>query len=162
MESDVSKMSILVRREIEARVMGPLIEAFETKYGREETREIVKDVIQSLARQSGAELARFLGGNSIKHFVQGLVFWEKNNALKIEVLEQSETVLSFNVLRCGYVEMYKELGYGEFGKLLSCNRDFAFVEGFNPKMKLTRTRTIMDGADYCDFRYRIAEEKKRH
>jgi predicted hydrocarbon binding protein len=25
------------------------------------------------------------------------------------------------------------------------------VEAFNPEIKLTRTQTIMEGADYCDF-----------
>ncbi|WP_083850100.1 L-2-amino-thiazoline-4-carboxylic acid hydrolase [Bradyrhizobium cosmicum] len=28
------------------------------------------------------------------------------------------------------------------------------VEGFGPDIKLTRTQTIMQGADHCDFRYR--------
>jgi len=26
------------------------------------------------------------------------------------------------------------------------------VEGFNPRMKLVRTKTIMEGNDHCDFR----------
>jgi hypothetical protein len=27
------------------------------------------------------------------------------------------------------------------------------ARGFNPQLKLVRTKTIMEGADHCDFRY---------
>jgi hypothetical protein len=32
------------------------------------------------------------------------------------------------------------------------------VEGFNPKIKLERTQTIMEGADHCDFRYTLEKD----
>jgi hypothetical protein len=46
------------------------------------------------------------------------------------------------------------MGLGEIGHLLSCNRDRAFCEGYDPKLKLERTQTIMQGASHCDFKYR--------
>ena len=36
--------------------------------------------------------------------------------------------------------------------LNSCNRDFSLIEGFNPDIELTHTRTTMEGASHCDFR----------
>ena len=33
--------------------------------------------------------------------------------------------------------------------------DAALIVGFNPKIKFTRTQTIMSGAPYCDFRYEL-------
>ena len=45
------------------------------------------------------------------------------------------------------------LGVPELGAILSCARDAALIEGFNPRLKLTRTETIMEGAASCDFRY---------
>lgn len=71
----------------------------------------------------------------------------------MEIVEKSAKSLAFNVKRCKYAEMYKELGIGELGKILSCNRDAAMIEGFNPKIKFLRTKTIMEGAPICDFRY---------
>ena len=41
--------------------------------------------------------------------------------------------------------------------LLGCDRDFALMIGFNPKIKFTRTQTIMERADYCDFRFEVEE-----
>jgi hypothetical protein len=159
MDSDLSNVGILTRRDIEARIVAPLIKGFIKEIGKERTLEIVKGVIQSLARESGAQLANRLGGNSIEHFARGLELWKKDDALHIEILEQNETRFSFNILRCRYAEMYRELGIPEFGTLLSCDRDVAFIGGFNPKMRLARSRTIMEGADCCDFHYELIEEK---
>ncbi|MCP4727110.1 MAG: L-2-amino-thiazoline-4-carboxylic acid hydrolase, partial [bacterium] len=36
-----------------------------------------------------------------------------------------------------------------------CCRDFAFQDGFNPKIELVRTKTIMEGDDICDFCYKL-------
>jgi hypothetical protein len=49
--------------------------------------------------------------------------------------------------------MYVRLGVKEFGSCLSCQRDEAFIKGFNPHIKLVRTRTIMQGGETCDFRF---------
>ena len=78
-----------------------------------------------------------------------------DDALQIEVLEKGPDRLDFDVKRCRYSEVYKEMGLGDIGHLLSCNRDGDFCIGYNPKMELTRTQTIMKGASHCDFRYRL-------
>ena len=157
MGSDLSQVGVLVRREIEARIAGPLIKAFMEKFGQEETLAVVRPLIEELAKESGAQLAESLGGNSIDEFTKGLGLWTKGDALEMEILEQTETTLSQNITRCRYADMYRELGLADLGKELSCGRDFAMTEGFNPKLKLTRTQTIMEGAPYCDFRYRMEE-----
>ena len=35
------------------------------------------------------------------------------------------------------------MGLGDIGDILSCNRDGAFYEGYDPRIELTRTQTIM-------------------
>ena len=59
------------------------------------------------------------------------------------------------VIRCRYAEMYRALGVPELGALLSCNRDAALIEGFNPEVTFERTQTLMQGASHCDFRYQL-------
>jgi hypothetical protein len=76
------------------------------------------------------------------------------------VLRQDEQALDFNVTRCRYAELYRALGLEDLGGLLSCGRDAAMIEGFNPDVELTRTQTIMEGASHCDFRYRLRGEAK--
>jgi len=148
-------VSLLAQREIEARIVGPLIESLSAEFGRERVLACVRETIRSLARGAGAELAQ--GGCSLAHFADALTLWKQDGALEMDVIEQTPENLSFNVTRCRYAEMYTALGLRDIGAVLSCNRDFALVEGFNPNIHLTRTQTIMEGAPHCDFRFVAAE-----
>ena len=149
----LNEIGVLKRREIEARVLLPVVEALAKEFGRERVVAIVKDVIVDIARSQGKEIAEQMGGNSLPTLGKALENWQKNDAYRMDVLEQSEDRFSFNVTRCRYAEMYRALGIPELGALLSCNRDFALVEGFNRDVELTRTQTIMEGASHCDFRF---------
>ena len=152
MGGDLSLLPILVRREIEARIAGPLINAYIEEFGREKALNIASRVINRLARESGAELAQALGGNSLAHLAKGQGQWAAGGALEREVLRINRSAYDFNIVRCKYAEMYRESGLADLGFVLSCGRDAAMYEGFNAGIKLTRTQTIMQGADYCDFR----------
>jgi len=149
----LNAVGVLKRREIEARLLAPLIAALGDEFGRERVVEIVRRTIIDIARQQGVALAESRGGDTLAHFAATLDAWKVDDALHIDVLEQSEQALSFNVTRCRYAEMYRALGIPELGVVLSCNRDEALIQGFNPHVKLTRTQTIMQGAPLCDFRY---------
>lgn len=154
MNAEIPKLPLLQQREIEARIVGPLVHAFAAELGQERTVAILRQVIGELARQGGAELARSLGEQSLEAFSRSLDRWRENGALEIELLEQSSERLSFNVVRCRYAEMYRALGLAELGASLSCQRDYALAEGFSPEIRLERTQTLMEGAPFCDFRFR--------
>ncbi|HEY2154355.1 MAG TPA: L-2-amino-thiazoline-4-carboxylic acid hydrolase [Isosphaeraceae bacterium] len=147
-------LTLLQRREIEARIVGPLVRGFVDAMGRDAALAVVRRVIASLAREGGADLASRLGDASLAAFAQVLDVWREGGALELDVLEQSPERLSFNVTRCRYAEMYRALGLEELGGSLSCCRDFALVEGFSPAIELERTQTLMEGAPFCDFRFR--------
>ncbi len=157
MSSVGPSLTLLEQREIEAKVVGPLIRGFAAEVGQVRALEVVRGVISGLAREGGAELARRLGDASLEAFASGLDRWSEGGALEIDVLERSPERLSFNVTRCKYAEMYRALGLADLGGSLSCQRDFALVEGFNPGITLTRTQTLMEGASHCDFRFRAGE-----
>jgi len=150
-----AKIGVLTRREVEARILIPVIDALGETFGREAVLSVVQSTIVKIARQQGADLSSLMGNNSLQHFYETLQFWTRDDALEIKVIEESEDVLSFNVTRCRYAELYDSLGIRNIGTIFSCARDFALVEGFNPDVTLTRTQTIMEGAPYCDFRYRL-------
>ena len=151
----LNEIGVLKRREIEARIMMPVLSALGDEFGRERVFEIARRIIVDVAREQGRALAERMGGDSLGHFATALEDWKKGDAYRMDVLEQTEEKLSFNVTRCRYAEMYRALGIPEVGALLSCNRDFSLVEGFNPDVKLTRTQTVMEGASHCDFRFEL-------
>lgn len=149
----LNSIGVLKRREIEARILEPLLKAFAAEFGREGVFALAQEVIIGIAREQGKALADQIGGCSLAHFAGALEDWKKGDAYRMDVLEQSDEKFSFNVTRCRYAEMYQSLGVPELGRLLSCNRDFSLIEGFNPTIKLTRTQTIMEGRSHCDFRF---------
>ena len=150
-------LTLLAQREVEARIVGPLVRGFVAELGQERALEVVRNVVVGLARDRGAELARAVGETSLEAFAADIDRWREGGALEIEFLERSSDRLDFNVVRCRYAEMYRALGLADLGGSLSCQRDFALVEGFNPAIGLTRTQTLMEGATHCDFRFRSPE-----
>lgn len=149
----LNEIGVLKRREIEARIVAPLLDALGKEFGRERVIEIARQVIIDVARQQGQALCAALGDNSLPAFAQSTDAWKMDNALEIEVLESNDQRYAFNVTRCRYSEMYRALGIPELGAVFSCNRDASLIEGFNPQVSFTRTQTLMQGASYCDFRY---------
>src|SRR5918999_1360897 len=142
----LNEIGVLKRREIEARILMPVLEALGQEFGRDRVFEVARRVIVDVARDQGRQLAERMGGNSLSHFATALEDWQKGDAYRMDVLRQDDERFDFNVTRCRYAEMYRALGIPEVGALLSCNRDGALIEGFNPDVKLRRTQTIMEGA----------------
>ena len=151
----LNEIGVLKRREIEARIIAPLVDALGAEFGRAKVLEIVRETIIRIAREQGAQRAAATGDASLTAFAAGGSAWRQGNALEIEVLAQDESRYEYNVTRCRYAEMYRALGIPELGFMLSCNRDFSLIDGFNSHVELARTQTIMQGAPYCDFRYRL-------
>jgi predicted ArsR family transcriptional regulator len=149
-----AKIGVLTRREVEARILGPVIEALAQEFDRERVIEVLRETIVRIAREQGAQLAQSMGGTTLEDFADSLHYWTQDNALEIELLEKSPDRLDFNVTRCRYAELYRALGLADLGAVLSCNRDYALIEGFNGDVELSRTQTIMEGASHCNFRYR--------
>lgn len=149
-------MPILERRRIEALILKHVFEVVRARSGEEEARAVIGEAVSRSAIEQGKGFAEELGRTpGFADFQAIMPLWTREDALQIELLDADETKLEFNVTRCRYSEMYREMGLGEIGHLLSCNRDGDFCIGYNPEMELTRTQTIMKGASHCDFRYRM-------
>ena len=147
-------LSMLEKRTIEAEILKEVYETLKASHGE----AVAKKTIEESVRRSAIEQARQFaaatpGGTSLKAFQDVMPLWTKGGALEIEVKEQGDSSFTFNVVRCRYAETYKAMGLGEIGHLLSCNRDGAFCEGYDPKLKLERKQTIMQGASHCNFHY---------
>ncbi|QTA78398.1 L-2-amino-thiazoline-4-carboxylic acid hydrolase domain-containing protein [Desulfonema limicola] len=155
-ETFISTDDVLNQRKIEAEIASALIKGFEQEVGSEKAIEIASKTIRGLARDAGKRIAETNGSNDMKALAKVVKeMWSKDNALEIELLEETSDKLFFNVKQCCYAEMYINSGLSDFGYCLSCNRDAAFVNGFNPDIIMKRTKTIMEGAICCDFRFYI-------
>lgn len=157
----MNQMPILERRRIEATVLKKVYDVIVERSGEAEAQAVLGEAVSRSAIEQGKSFADELGhAPTIQDFVDIQPLWTKEDALVIDVISQGEDHFDFNVTRCRYSEMYKEMGLGHIGHLLSCNRDGDFCIGYNPDMKLERSQTIMKGASHCDFRYRMEPSDK--
>jgi hypothetical protein len=156
--SDQQTLAMLERRRIEAAILKHVYETLKASHGAETAKRAVADSVRRSAIEQAGQFAAAEGGRtSMQTFIDRQELWTRGGALEREVVEQSDTKYRFNVTRCRYAEMYRDMGLGEIGHLLSCQRDGTFCEGYDPRLKMERTQTIMQGASHCDFRYRWVE-----
>ncbi|WP_172328190.1 L-2-amino-thiazoline-4-carboxylic acid hydrolase [Mangrovicoccus sp. HB161399] len=148
------EIGILARRRIEAEIIAPIYEEMCARIGKEAAQEILGTAIRKAAFRAGRSFAgKTPGGTDLRSFQDLQPLWTQDDALEIEVEEATDTSFRYQVTRCRYAEMYREMGLGEIGHLLSCNRDFVFPEGYNDDISLDRPQTLMEGAPCCIFRY---------
>ena len=155
------EIPIIKRREIEAGVIKPIFEEMVTQLGKEVAVTILESAIKRDAIAHGkSSSSSDMEQNHMSAFIKLYELWTAEDALEIDVLEQSDQSFKFNVTRCRYAEMYRNLDIAELGSVLSCGRDKHFCGGFNPHLQLERSQTIMRGADFCDFRYSLDQNDK--
>ena len=150
-------LPMIERRRIEAEILKEVYDTLKETHGIEAAKATIAEAVR---RSSKAQAKRFAdearakdGGTSMATFLALRPLWTMNGALEIEMVEETPSRLAYNVTRCRYAEMYRAMGLGEIGHLLSCQRDGTFCEGYDERLKLTRTQTLMQGASHCDFRY---------
>jgi L-2-amino-thiazoline-4-carboxylic acid hydrolase len=149
------------QRRIEAMILKHVYDTLKASHGIEVAQRTIADAVRASSIEQAREFAAKVGGRtSIQTFVDRQSLWKLGGAMEMEVKEQTETSYVFNVTRCKYAEMYRDMGLGEIGHLLSCQRDATFCEGYDKRMRLKRTQTIMQGASHCDFHYTLEDEPK--
>jgi len=156
----MSDIPTLTKRRLQAQVIGPIYSEMVAAIGEEKASAILDAAIRKAAIAEGKEFAKRApsGITSMADFIKLYELWTADGALEMKVLEASDERFDFDITRCRYAETYREMGLGNIGHLLSCNRDGTFCEGYDPNISLERKQTIMQGAPCCTFRYRY--EKK--
>lgn len=159
--SSPAPIPMFEQRRIEATILKHVYDTLKASHGIEVAQKAIADAVRaSSIEQAKMFAAKVDGKTSIQTFVDRQSLWKIGGAMEMEVKEQTDTSYVFNVTRCKYAEMYREMGLAEIGHLLSCQRDATFCEGYDKRMRLKRTQTIMQGASHCDFQYTMVDETK--
>jgi hypothetical protein len=155
----MSDLPILTQRRIEAAFAKGIYQEMALAFGAEAAKKVLTDAVVKMAKATAAEMAKQAPGGepTLDSFRAIQPRWTAEDALRIDVVKSTATEFHFNVTKCRYSEMYRDMGLADLGAVLSCNRDGAFCEGYDPKLKLQRTQTLMGGGTHCDFRYTRAE-----
>jgi L-2-amino-thiazoline-4-carboxylic acid hydrolase len=147
---------------IQAQVLVPLVRTLQAELGEERANALVRQSLGALYREFGEAWWRAQGESKFEQKL-GTAFdrFAAGDALDYEIVKKTADTFDLNVTECRYAKFYKEIGAPDLGFLFVCSADFPFAEGFGGDVQLTRTQTIMQGADHCDFRYKLKHKEGR-
>ncbi|NIO38132.1 hypothetical protein GTO27_10585 [Candidatus Bathyarchaeota archaeon] len=77
----------------------------------------------------------------------------QRNHIVYSIKVDSDEKLGFNVTKCIYSEVCKELNSTELGYAIFCHGDYDYAKTLHPKGRLVRNRTLMQGDAYCDHTF---------
>ncbi len=146
-------MTMLETRKAQAQLAIRIWKELLQQVGPDEAGRILRRAIAADARAAGMAFAKQTESSpSLEHFATVLTRWQEDNALAIEKIQLNSTTLSFTVVHCAYAQVYAEMGVpSELGAILSCSRDEPFAHGYSRKLRMERSRTIIENAACCRF-----------
>jgi hypothetical protein len=132
-----------------------LLRGLEKEIGSEKLVAMLKGIIDEGGKRRSAEYAKKLGKNDLaaytQNFRQADGFYQK--ALTFQIVEDAPRAFEVKVTECLWAKTYRDANAADLGYVLSCYGDFASAKGFNPKMRMIRTKTLMQGDGFCNHRY---------
>ena len=155
---DSKTISLLDEARLQAGVIVPILRALRAELGKEKADRIVGDSLRAWARDLYHRIGEGKPGTPRQKWD---AVWAEDmrprigEAVDREMLKDDGTVREYNVTRCQYAEFFRALGEPELGAILLCDSDFHIADVAGDSLEFRRTQTIMQGAPYCDFRYRF-------
>lgn len=113
---------------------------------------IKKETEERLRGQAQADLKR-LGKSDFASYIS--IFRDPGmlSSLNMEIIEDTDTVFEIKVTDCLAAESFLPYKAGDIGYAAVCWGDYTWATEFNPKIKLVRDKTLMQGHDCCNHRY---------
>lgn len=149
-------VSSLDRVKIQAQVLVPLVKELRKELGDKRANDLVRKALGKIFRGYGKAYWAQKQSDSPNSKIETLIKrYAADGALDYEVGENNDERLNVNITRCGYAEFFKEIGAPDLGFMFCCSADIPMTEGFEAGIELNRRQTIMEGAKFCDFRYKL-------
>jgi len=155
-----AKLSVRTAYRMQYSQFFDLVRNLRATLGDEELIRLLKIHSTAMGRNAGESQARNAPDRSFETFVATFRPPRYANTLTHEVVEDTESAFQLRVTECVWAEVFREAGLdGAIGHAAVCNMDYTWPQAFNPRFRMERTKTLMQGDDHCDHRYlRSAEE----
>ncbi len=129
-----------------------MLREFESAFGKEE----VGRVLTAWSEKMGAAMAP----SDITNFSEFKDYWKSTLAsenwskiLTCSFPMETETELGCKYTECLWAKTMKDLDATDLGHVMFCHPDFTMAKAMNPKLTLERTKTLMEGHDFCNHTY---------
>jgi hypothetical protein len=155
-----SEVPLMDEVKAQARVLVPVLKALRAELGAEKANRLVGEALRDWSKGLYHRIGAAEPGGPRQKFD---AIWTDlrpriGDSVERDMLRDDAEVRDYNITRCRYAEFFKQLGEPDLGTILLCEIDFHIADIGGPEIEFTRTQTIMKGAPYCDFRYRMKAE----
>jgi len=152
-----TNVPMIEQAKIQARVLVPVVKAFQAELGEERANRIVRKALDSVSRQTAQVIDSLFDGTPAEKIAAAFPISAAGDALDVEIIKQTADAFECNVTGCRYADFFRQSGEPDLGFLFQCSNDFALAPALN--LEFTRTQTIMQGAGHCDFRFRLRKAR---
>jgi hypothetical protein len=137
--------------------------ALEEKYGKERSHRILDEVSGNLCEEV---ISRIKGDDVVESFQDAMdvlgkflnTYPEFEIAHESEVIEVTDSKSVLNIKKCIWADAFRSMDAQEIGFIWNCKQDFRLASSINPRFKLKRSKTLMQGDDCCNFTWYWEEE----
>jgi len=121
--------------------------------GEERVIELIKKQTEQRMKERATKDLERLGNSDFKSYIT--IFGDPRMlaSLTMEIIEDTDTAFEIRVTDCLSAESFLPSKAGDIGYAAVCWGDYNWASDFNPKIKLIRDKTLMQGHDCCNHRY---------
>jgi predicted hydrocarbon binding protein len=133
----------------------PILQGLRSQIGEDEFIDMVKEASAESGRNAGKNMARGVPSNDFASFKSWATAPDRffQHALTWDAVEDSETALEVKITECLWARTFREAQAADIGYAGICHGDFAMASAYNPRMRMERTKTLMQGHDCCNHRW---------
>jgi len=123
--------------------------------GKEKFLEMLAKASADAGAKATKEQIKNLPQTNFAMFVAGTKmidrFWR--HVLTMKPYEETKTSYEVRVTECLWAQTFREEDAADIGYATHCHVDYATATAFNPNIRMYRTKTLMEGHEYCDHKW---------
>ncbi|MEM2914046.1 MAG: L-2-amino-thiazoline-4-carboxylic acid hydrolase [Candidatus Bathyarchaeia archaeon] len=126
--------------------------------GRERAFEIIGKANERALIELAEEQVDALGG--FKNFEDYKVFFRKaltspflSCIVRGSIAKETPKEIAAHITDCLWHKTFRKLNATDLGYVVCCQPDFAVASHYHPKIKMKRTKTLMQGDECCNHTY---------
>ncbi|MCP4898919.1 MAG: L-2-amino-thiazoline-4-carboxylic acid hydrolase [bacterium] len=132
-----------------------LFEKLVAKYGEEIIRDVEDNTIGEARKRFEEPRFTDRGLTGVKAYL-----WDQmSEGFEFTVVEDTPQKLEYRVSACFLADTVGEHDRPDLGHAFYCAWDEGFCQGLNPRIRFTRSKTLMNGDECCNHTYELIKVK---
>jgi hypothetical protein len=122
---------------------------------------MLKKASSEFAAQEARDRARNFPKTTLAAFLDAPRKYEtdslQKNTQTIRIIEYRAKTVEIKVTECLSAKTFRDANAADIGYACLCYANYAASQAFNPKIKLIRSKTLMQGDNCCNHRWVLEE-----